>query len=248
MVAPSPVHPQPEMWIATHIHLQHVGAALRELANRIRPFRLRSRHGAVEDQAITATGKRKCKDRNHGCAGSQRKRRKCRRRRRRAVEELDRYGIRIKMLIDQHRHAAVALQVAQHPSEAALTIDDCVAGARPDSLEHRVQMRIVERPRHDRDRLGMQGEYDRLNLPVAKVTGEIQHALALPIRLPYVLLPLDLHALQPALRRQTQRLQNVAAGVAILVIVILSVLGRRTPSAESTNAAASASAAGDRIS
>lgn len=43
-------------------------------------------------------------------------------------------------------------------------------------------------------------------------------------------------------RQKTQRFQNIAAGVAILVIVALIVFGRRSSSSESANAAASASA------
>ncbi len=48
-------------------------------------------------------------------------------------------------------------------------------------------------------------------------------------------------------RRRTHRFQNIAAGVALIVIVVLVLLGRRTPSAEngsdpSANASASASA------
>ena len=48
----------------------------------------------------------------------------------------------------------------------------------------------------------MQGKSDGLNLPVAEVAGEVQHALALPIRLLDVLLALDLHALEHLFVRQ----------------------------------------------
>ena len=35
-VAPAAVHPQPQLGVAPDVHLEHVGAALRELANRVR--------------------------------------------------------------------------------------------------------------------------------------------------------------------------------------------------------------------
>src|SRR6185295_10777578 len=190
------MHPEPELRIAADVHLQYVGAALRELANRIRSAGLRSRDWTVIDQTVAAARKRKREDRDHGRAGAQRQCRERRRRRSRAIEELDRYRVRMQMLIDQHRDAAIALQIAQHSPEATLPIDDRIAGARANALEHRVQIRIVERPCHDRDRLGVQRKSDRLNFPVAEMTGEVQHTLALAIGLAHMLLPLDLNALE----------------------------------------------------
>src|SRR4029450_4180343 len=35
LIAPAPVHPQPSCRMPPHVHLEHVGAALREVANRI---------------------------------------------------------------------------------------------------------------------------------------------------------------------------------------------------------------------
>jgi eukaryotic-like serine/threonine-protein kinase len=45
------------------------------------------------------------------------------------------------------------------------------------------------------------------------------------------------------LRRQTHRFQNIAAGIALVVIILLVLLGRRTPSTDSSASAASANAA-----
>ena len=41
------MHPQPQIWIAAHVHLQHVGAALRELAHRVGRISSRRRHRAA---------------------------------------------------------------------------------------------------------------------------------------------------------------------------------------------------------
>jgi serine/threonine-protein kinase len=49
------------------------------------------------------------------------------------------------------------------------------------------------------------------------------------------------------LRRQTHRFQNIAAGIALVVIIALVLLGRRTPSAENANAAAAASTSASPI-
>ena len=53
-IAPSAMHPEPQMRVPPHIHLQHVGAALRELANRVRAVVVRRWHGTVVDQTVAA--------------------------------------------------------------------------------------------------------------------------------------------------------------------------------------------------
>src|SRR5690606_13129487 len=45
------------------------------------------------------------------------------------------------------------------------------------------------------------------------------------------------------LRKQTQRFQNIAAGIALVVIIALVLIGRRTPSNSDDSPAASASSA-----
>ena len=89
-VAPAPVHPQPEVRMAPHVHLEHVGAALRQLADgigRCRPAA--ARPDARRSSRYRPSGERQRERRHERRAGAQRERRQRGRRRRRTVEEVD---------------------------------------------------------------------------------------------------------------------------------------------------------------
>ena len=53
-VAPAAVHPQPEMRMPPHVHLEHVGAALRQLAHGIRRVGRRQLDRALVDHPVAA--------------------------------------------------------------------------------------------------------------------------------------------------------------------------------------------------
>ena len=53
-VAPAPVHPQPELRMTPHVHLEHVRAALRELANRLVAVGARRLDRMLVDHPIAA--------------------------------------------------------------------------------------------------------------------------------------------------------------------------------------------------
>ena len=90
IVAPAAVHPQPELRMAAHVHLEHVGAPLRELADRVRRCRSRRRLDRVlVDQPVASAAERQREHRHDRRAGAQRQRRHRRRRRRRPLEEVD---------------------------------------------------------------------------------------------------------------------------------------------------------------
>ena len=79
-----------------------------------------------------------------------------------------------------------------------------------------MEVGIVEWPRHDRDWLRVQRKGDRLNLPVAEMASEVQHALAVPIGLRDVLLAFDVDARDDLLvgeRAELDQLQQQTAEV-----------------------------------
>ena len=81
------MHPQPQLGLAPHVHLEHVGAALRELAHRVGGARRRRFDRVLVDQAEAAVRQRHGEDRHHRRAGAQRERRQRRGRRRGPLEE-----------------------------------------------------------------------------------------------------------------------------------------------------------------
>ena len=84
--------------------------------------------------------------------------------------------------------AAIRRQVAQDFANCALPIDDRIARARANPLEQIVEIRIVERPRQYRDAVvEPQSVRDGVNLPVAEVAGEEQHAAPVLMRLTHTL-------------------------------------------------------------
>ena len=80
---------------------------------------------------------------------------------------------------------------------------------RADALEHVVEIRIVQRPRHDRHRLHPQGERHRAHLPVAEVSGKQQHTTPFRMRLPDTLLPFRLEVRQDLVVRQRSDLDQL---------------------------------------
>src|SRR5262245_9145306 len=93
-IAPPPVHPQPECRIAPDVHLEHVGAALRELADGIWRVLTWRRHWTFVDEAVAPARKRQREHWNHWRAGTERERRECRRGGGRPIEEVDIHGVR----------------------------------------------------------------------------------------------------------------------------------------------------------
>src|SRR3954449_10066281 len=88
-LAPAAVHPKPKTGIAAHVHFEDVGAALRELAQRVGagwPGRI---HRVLVDHAKPPAWQRQREHGDHWCAGPQGQRRERRRGRGRASEEVD---------------------------------------------------------------------------------------------------------------------------------------------------------------
>ena len=84
-----------------------------------------------------------------------------------------------------------------------------IAVRRPDPLEQIVQLRIVERPRHDRHRLELQRMRQRLLLPEAEVARAEQDAFPLREREPHALFALPVHQRQLLVLRQRRILQQL---------------------------------------
>src|SRR4029453_17472522 len=89
LVAPAPMHPQPQRRMPPHVHLEDIRAALREVANRIRSIGARRIDGMLVDETVPTARQRQREHRDDGRPGAQRKRRKRRCRRRWATEEID---------------------------------------------------------------------------------------------------------------------------------------------------------------
>ena len=115
-VAPAAVHPQPELRISPHVHLEHVRAALRELLDRLLVVGRRRLDRVLVHHPEAAARQRQREDRDDGRARPQRERRQRGRRRRGTVEEIDvdRVG-RLHVLIDQKRDRLVRLERPQAP-------------------------------------------------------------------------------------------------------------------------------------
>ena len=75
-------------------------------------------------------------------------------------------------------------------------------------LQQIVQHRVVERTRQHRHRLDPDGMHERVDLPVAEVSGEQQHATPLSVRVDDALFPLELDVLQHLFRRHGAELQQ----------------------------------------
>ena len=89
--------------MAADVHLEHVGAALRELANRHRAVGARRLDRMLVNHPVAAAGERQREHRHDRRAGAQRQRGDRRRRRRRPLEEIDVDRIAAHdVLIDQH--------------------------------------------------------------------------------------------------------------------------------------------------
>src|SRR4249919_1822251 len=101
-VPPSTMHPEPELRVPADVHLEHIGATLGELGNRMFVVGWRRLDGVFVDHPESTTWKRQRKHGYHRCAGSQRQRgeRGCRGRRPIEERDIDRVG-GLHMLIDQ---------------------------------------------------------------------------------------------------------------------------------------------------
>ena len=100
----------------------------------------------------------------------------------------------MEVLVDEDGHRAIRGQRLQHLPNRALPIDHRVPAPRANTLEHVVQIRIVQRPRHHSYRLHAHRERERPHFPVAEVPGKQQHPMPLRMRLPDPLLTFDLDA------------------------------------------------------
>src|SRR5262249_51450347 len=80
-VAPAAMHPEPQAGIAAHVHFEHVGAALREVAQRVAVAGRRRIDGVLVDHAESSTRQRQREDRKDRRARAERDRRQRRRRR-----------------------------------------------------------------------------------------------------------------------------------------------------------------------
>ena len=138
------MHPQPQLRVPADVHLEDVGAALRELAHGIGRVGGRRIDGMLVDEAVTAARQGQREHGNHGRAGAQRQRRERRGCRRRPPEEVhvDRVG-RVQVLIDQQRHRVIGGKLAEHFPHGDLAVDHGVARACADPLEHLVEPRVV---------------------------------------------------------------------------------------------------------
>ena len=208
-VSPPPVHPQPQLGMAPHVHLENVGAALRELVDGVLRIGWRRLDRMLVNHPIASRPERERKDRHDRRARSQRERCERRRRGRRTVEEVDVHGVAaLDVLIDQQRNALAGVQHAHHSPDRALPIDHGIAGTLPDLLERNVQARVVERASQHTDWLQSQRVRDGMQLPETEVARHEEHALAVRVRGAHALLALELDARQHRLRREGAELQH----------------------------------------
>src|SRR5262245_8558059 len=115
----------------------------------------------------------------------------------------------MQMLIDEQRHPVIGGELAKDPAHRALTVDHGIAGARPDAFQHLVEPQVVERTRKDGDRSIDQRFGNRVDLPVAKMPGEKQHAAVLRIRLTGTLFPLHVYGFPHLLGGIVRKLQQL---------------------------------------
>jgi hypothetical protein len=199
------------------VHLEHVGAALRELADRIGGVFARRLDRRLVDESVSPTRQRVREHRNYLGAGPQRQRRQRRRRRRGAPEEVHPDRVRaVHVLIDQQRHPFAGVQRLQHAPHRTLAVDHRVAGLGPHPLEQVVEPRVVEDAGEHADRPQLHRVRQRMQLPEPEVTGEEQDALALGIRQSHALVAFVFgagHHLLGRERRKRQQLQQHAPEV-----------------------------------
>ena len=190
------------------VHLEHVGAALRQLVDRILGAHGRRLDGMLVDHLVAPAAERQREERHDARAGPHGERRDDRRGCGGPVEEVDVNGVLARdVLVDENPDP---LPVLQHPHRAAnrpLAVDDAVAGARTHLLEQPVQVGVVERSGHHRHRLQPQSVHQRLQLPVAEVSGNEQHPLAVRVCGPHPLLALELHPRQQLVGGERAELQ-----------------------------------------
>ena len=185
------------------VHLEHVGAALRELANGIGGIRARRLDRVLVDHTIASAAEREREHRHDRRAGAQRQRGDRRRRGGRTVEEVHVDGVAAHdVLIDEHRDAVSRLQRPHDAPNRPSSIHDRVARALTDALQQAIEMRVVERARQDGDRLHPERVNHRLQFPEAEVAGDEQHAPALRIGEARSLFAVELDARQHLRRGQ----------------------------------------------
>ena len=199
------------------MHLEDVGAALSEFADRVLGILARRLDRVFVDHPIPAAGQGERKERNHRCAGANGQRRKRRRRRRRPPEKvhIDRIGAR-HVLVDQYADALALGQQAENLAYGAAPVHDVVAVRRANPFEQIVQPRVVQRPRHDGHRLEFQCVRQRLLLPETKVSRAEQDPFALRQREPHALFAFPIHQRQlllPGQRRVLQQLEQQSSEV-----------------------------------
>ena len=176
-VAPPAVHPQPQLRVPAHVHLEHIRAALREVTDgfgRIIGGRV---DRVLVDQPVSADAGWQRKHGDDRRAGAEREHAEREGGGRRPIEEIDgdRVG-RLDVLVDQDRHAVVGGQRLEHPPERAPPVDHVVAQAAAHPFEQVVEPAIIERSRQDADRRergGMGDGVDRRGaLAVAQVVAQ----------------------------------------------------------------------------
>src|SRR5687768_11365482 len=193
-----------------HVHLEHVGAALRELANGFRTFHLWQLDRGLVHELVTASRQWVREYRNHRSAGPDRERGERRRGCRRPAEKIhpDRVGA-VHVLIDQQGHAFTGSQRLHHAAHRALAIDDMVAGCGADVLEEPVQPRVIQHAGEYANRAQLHRVSERMQLPETEVAREEQDALALGIRQPHALVAFVLGAGHHLLARERAERQQL---------------------------------------
>ena len=130
------------------VHLEHVGAPLREFTDRVRRLGKWRLDRMLVDHTISSAADRQREHWHDRGAGPERNRGERRGRCRRPLEEIDVDGVTtLNVLIDEDRDALTRLQHPHNAADRALPVDDDVAGALANLLEERVEIGVVERAR-----------------------------------------------------------------------------------------------------
>ena len=162
------------------------------------------------NHSIAAAGQRQREQWNDGRSGPNRQRRKRGRGRGRPPEKIDRHRVGARhVLIDQDADALAFREQPQRFAHRPAPIDDGIAIRRSNPFEQIVQLRIIQRPRHDGHRLELQRVRQRLLFPEPEMPGAKQHAFPLRKRELYVLFAFPLDERHLLFRRQRWKLQQL---------------------------------------
>ena len=204
------MHPEPELRVAAHVHLQHVRTPLGQRLDRIGALRVRHVNRRLVDHPVAPARQREREDGNHRHTGAQRQRRNGRRRDGRPVEELD--GDRapiLHVLVDHHPDRPVLEQRPEQTTHRALAGNDAGADTGAHTLDHRLEERVVEGARDHQDRPEPGRMHHDLQLPEPEVTGVEHHPPPRRQRLLDPLRPLELHQIHHLLRAHRVEPQQV---------------------------------------